>query len=139
MKNLKKVNGFYEALHELYKTDPLWYQHVGDETSPGNYVDDGSLEVSGRLIFKERKQLDKIREMLGITKKTYRSLSQRDAVRLLVTYYRNFGLNNNQISGLLDFSESTLRHDYPPLKPDDKLHPAFVLKLRDRHGRVILK
>lgn len=140
MRNIRNISGFYDALNnETFKKDPLWYQHIGTESSPGVYIDDGSMKVSGKMIADERKALAKVRELLGIKKKTYQQTPQRDAVRLMVTYYQKFNLNNRQIAKLLEFSDSTLRHDYPPLKPGEQIHPAYVLKLRDNFGKQLTK
>ena len=57
----------------------------------------------------------------------------------MVTFYQKFNLSNRQIAKLLDFSDSTLRHDYPPLKPREQIHPAYVLKLRDSFGKRLTK
>lgn len=139
MKNIRDIPGFYDALNaEIFDDDPLWYQHVGIETSPGIYIDDGSMEVSGKMIADERKALAKVRELLGIKKKTYQQAPQRDAVRLVVTYYRKFNLSSREISQILEFSDSTLRHDYPPLKSGETIHPAYVLKLRDSFGKRLI-
>lgn len=137
MKNIKDIPNFMKELNKLENKDENWFLHVGAESSPGNYIDDGSLEISGKQISQERKQLSKIRKMLGINTRAYRTESQRDAVRLLVTYYRNFGLNNRQISPLTSLSESALRHNYPSLREGELLHPTYVLKLRNRYGRII--
>lgn len=48
-------------------------------------------------------------------------------------------LSNRQIAKLLEFSDSTLRHDYPSLKPGEQIHPAYVLKLRDNFGKRLTK
>lgn len=137
MKNIKNLKNFYLKLHKLEKMDNEWWFHVGSESSPGIYIDDGSPKINGTLVAKERRQLKVIREMLGIHKRGYFSESQRDAVRLVVTYYKKFGLRNSEISQLLDLSESTLRHDYPALKDKEKLHPQIILKLRDQYGKEI--
>lgn len=137
MKNIRDIKNFYTELNKLDSLDCDWALHVGEESSPGIYIDDGSLAVSGKTISDTRQQLEKVRQMLGIKTRNYRTKAQRDAVRLLVTYYRKFDLNNHQIAPLTNLSESTLRHDYPPLKEGESLHPAYVLKLRNQYGRTI--
>lgn len=65
----------------------------------------------------------------------WRSAAKKDAIRLLVTYYKRFDLSNKEISQILNIPESTIRHDYQPLKPGEKIHPKFEVELRDRYGK----
>lgn len=46
-----------------------------------------------------------------------------------------FDLSNKEISQILNIPESTIRHDYQPLKPGEKIHPKFEVELRDRFGK----
>ncbi len=104
MRNIRNISGFYDALNnETFKKDPLWYQHIGTESSPGVYIDDGSMKVSGKMIADERKALAKVRDLLGIKKKTYQQAPQRDAVRLMVTFYQKFNLSIDKLQNFWIF------------------------------------
>ena len=78
-----------------------------------------------------------IRKQLGVNPQAWRTGSKREAVRLQVTYYKNFGLSTAEISEILDISASTLRHNYLPFKPGEKISNDVRVELRDEWGRHV--
>ncbi|WP_289461276.1 hypothetical protein, partial [Lactobacillus intestinalis] len=99
------------------------------------YIDDGDLNTAVKDVIKERNLLKEVRDKLQTDPQLWRSAAKKDAIRLLVTYYKRFDLSNKEISQILNIPESTIRHDYQPLKPGEKIHPKFEVELRDRFGK----
>ena len=111
---------------------------MGQEDRLNHYIDDGNPEVDVHLISKERRQLERIREKLGLVsqrRRAFRSPAKRDSIRLVVTYYCKFGLNYHEIADEMNIPYSTLRHDYPELKKDEQLHNHFAVELQDKFGK----
>lgn len=134
---IKNSKDFYLLLHELELEDPLWYQHVGAESKLNVYLDDGDLDTDQATIIANRKRLKRLREMIEVENsfRMWRTPGRRAAMRLIVTYYHNFGLKTKEISQLLKIPASTIRHDYPPLKEGELLDPGYKLALHDKYGR----
>lgn len=126
---------FYRYLHQLEDQDDLWYEHVGMESKPNVYVDDGDVNVPVKVVFNERQLLKKLRKTLNPNPQIYRKKAKRDAIRLHTTFYSLFGLTNKEISILLQIPESTVRHDYRPLKPGEVLEGDFEVELHDKFGK----
>ena len=135
MVNIKNNKDFYDKLHELEDLDPDWFNHVGQESRLNTYIDDGDLNTAVKDVIKERNLLKEVRDKLQTDPQLWRSAAKKDAIRLLVTYYKRFDLSNKEISQILNIPESTIRHDYRPLKPGEKIHPKFEVELRDRFGK----
>lgn len=139
MINIHNNEEFWQSLHEL-EEDPYYYEHVGNESRTNVYIDDGDPNVDVEIVARERRQLKKVRELLGLStgiKKKSRSNPKRSAIRLMVTWYRQFDLTYREIAKLLEMPYSTIRHDYPALKPQEKLKGDFTIELRDKFGRHI--
>ena len=135
MVNIKNNKDFYDKLHELEDLDPDWFIHVGQESRFNNYIFFWGLKNGVKDINKERNLLKEVRDKLQTDPQLWRSAAKKDAIRLLVTYYKRFDLSNKEISQILNIPESTIRHDYQPLKPGEKIHPKFEVELRDRYGK----
>ena len=129
---------FWEELHNIEASDPDFFKNVGQEDRLNHYIDDGNPEIDVHLISQERRQLERIREKLGLVsqrRRAFRSPAKRDSIRLVVTYYRKFGLNYHEIADEMNIPYSTLRHDYPELKKDEQLHNHFAVELQDKFGK----
>ena len=133
---IKNNKDFYRKLHAL-EEDEEWYNNVGQESDLNVYMDDGNPEADVRTVIKDRKALKEIRKQLGVNPQAWRTGSKREAVRLQVTYYKNFCLSTAEISEILDISASTLRHNYLPFKPGEKISNDVRVELRDEWGRHV--
>lgn len=75
--------------------------------------------------------------MVDVTERRYQNEDSRVATRLLVTLYNDFGLSNKEIAEILDYNESTLRHDYPAFKDGEVVPINPFVKLKDEYGKHI--
>ncbi|HAM86074.1 hypothetical protein [Limosilactobacillus mucosae] len=133
---IKNNKDFYRKLHDL-EEDEEWYNNVGRESSLNVYMDDGNPKAPVKDVIKGRRILKEIRKQLDVKPQSWRTGSKRDAVRLEVTYYANFGLSTAEISELIGIPASTLRHNYQPFKPGETINSDVRVELRDEWGRHV--
>lgn len=126
---IKNNEDFYEHLHEMEDQDSGWFEHVGNEVRLNVYADDGDPYTPVKLIQYERKQLRQIREFIEPEYHGWKNESKRDGMRLLVTLYRQYKLNYDEISKIIGIPASTIRHDYKELDYGEELHGDYRIKL----------
>lgn len=128
MKNINDSTEFYDLLYQLEDLDQDWFLNVGTEAGLNHYIDDGNIYVGAKTVGKERQLLKKLRKCINVGKRDWRNQEEVAAIRLSVTFYKNFGLSNREVSLILNVSESTLRHDYPALRPNEKITTKLKLE-----------
>lgn len=135
MLRVKDIGLFYRTIHELESLFPNWWEVVGIETENG-FIDTSNVDDDPAKIFRSRELLMILRDQLGVAKaRQWRGAQRKNAIRLKVTYYANFGLKPKEIATLLNIPASTIRHDYPPLKDGEMLEPSYELQVHDKFGR----
>lgn len=144
-RRIKNNSEFYKKLHELEALDENWIDHLGAETvrNSGNYAGAGEFDdkltnaENAKRTLQISAKLQEIRQTLPQEQHPWRTGAQRDAIRLKVTIYRNFGLSYPEISKILHEKPSTIRHSYKPFGKREKLKADYRLILRNDNGRHI--